>query len=154
VVILEQRIGAAGGLSALISIWQTALFTSLGLYTDKKENQIFLIYKEIQNGAVVKSYMTNGLIIYSKYLGKSSYVRTPFLIYDFVTAPLLISLYMRKIYTDKEILRAPVKNALLDCEVFDGKLIGMQSIGKASRQWTYVCKNVGIKKWPTTTVFH
>jgi hypothetical protein len=26
--------------------------------TDKKENQIFLIYKEIQNGAVAKSYLT------------------------------------------------------------------------------------------------
>jgi hypothetical protein len=25
--------------------------------TDKKENQIFLIYKEIQSGAVAKSYM-------------------------------------------------------------------------------------------------
>jgi hypothetical protein len=25
------------------------------LYTDKKENQIFLIYKEIQSGAVAKS---------------------------------------------------------------------------------------------------
>ncbi len=25
-------------------------------YTDKKENQIFLIYKEIQKGAVAKSY--------------------------------------------------------------------------------------------------
>jgi hypothetical protein len=32
-------------------------------YTDKKENQIFLICKEIQNGAVAKSYMTNGLLI-------------------------------------------------------------------------------------------
>jgi hypothetical protein len=32
--------------------------------TDKKVNQIFLIYKEIQNGAVAKSYMTNGLLIY------------------------------------------------------------------------------------------
>jgi hypothetical protein len=31
---------------------------------DKKENQIFLIYKEIQKGAVAKSYMTNGLLIY------------------------------------------------------------------------------------------
>ncbi len=29
-------------------------------YTDKKENQIFLIYKEIQNGAVAKSYMRKG----------------------------------------------------------------------------------------------
>ncbi len=26
-------------------------------HTDKKENEIFLIYKEIQNGAVAKSYM-------------------------------------------------------------------------------------------------
>jgi hypothetical protein len=37
------------------------------LYTDKKENQIFLINKEIQNGAVAKSYMTkNGLLIYGE----------------------------------------------------------------------------------------
>jgi hypothetical protein len=32
-------------------------------YTEKKENQIFL---EIQNGAVAKSYMTNGLLTYVK----------------------------------------------------------------------------------------
>jgi hypothetical protein len=32
--------------------------------TDKKENQNFPIYKEIQNGAVAKSYITNGLLIY------------------------------------------------------------------------------------------
>jgi hypothetical protein len=31
--------------------------------TDKKENQIFLKYKEIQNVAVAKSYMTNGFNI-------------------------------------------------------------------------------------------
>ena len=35
-------------------------------YTDKKENQVFLIYKEIQSGAVAKSYMTNGLLIYGE----------------------------------------------------------------------------------------
>jgi hypothetical protein len=34
------------------------------LYTDKKENQIFLICKEIQKRAVSKSSMTNGLLIY------------------------------------------------------------------------------------------
>jgi hypothetical protein len=51
-------------------------------YTDKKENQIFLIYKEIQYGAVTKSsYM-------GKYFGISSDIRKPFLIYDFATAPL------------------------------------------------------------------
>jgi hypothetical protein len=35
-------------------------------HTDKKENQIFFIYKEIQNGAVAKSYMTSGLLIYGE----------------------------------------------------------------------------------------
>ncbi len=34
-------------------------------YTNKKENQIFLIYKEIQSGAVAKSYMTA-----TSYMGK------------------------------------------------------------------------------------
>ncbi len=34
------------------------------LYTDKKENQIFLIYKEILSGAVAKSYMRKGFLIY------------------------------------------------------------------------------------------
>ncbi len=34
--------------------------------TDKKENQIFLIYEEILNGAVAKSYMTNGLLVYGE----------------------------------------------------------------------------------------
>jgi hypothetical protein len=36
------------------------------LHTDKKENIIFLIYKEIQNGAVAKSSMTNGLLTYGE----------------------------------------------------------------------------------------
>jgi hypothetical protein len=35
-------------------------------YTDKKENKIFLIYKEIQNRVVAKSDMTNGLLIYGE----------------------------------------------------------------------------------------
>jgi phenylalanyl-tRNA synthetase alpha subunit len=34
--------------------------------TDKKDNQIFPIYKEIQNGAVAKSYITNSLLIYGE----------------------------------------------------------------------------------------
>ncbi len=33
---------------------------------DKKENQIFLIYKEIQSGAVAKSYMRKGFLIYEE----------------------------------------------------------------------------------------
>ncbi len=60
------------------------------LNTDKKENQVFLIYKEIQSGAVAKSYMTNGLLIYGEIFARFLilYMRKPFLIYDFATAPL------------------------------------------------------------------
>jgi hypothetical protein len=47
-------------------------------FTDKKENQIFLICKEIQIGAVAKSYITNGLLIYGE-------IFAHFLIYDFVS---------------------------------------------------------------------
>jgi hypothetical protein len=42
-----------------------------GFYTDKKEKKNFLIYKEIQNGAVAKSYIRKGFLIYeeiAKYL--------------------------------------------------------------------------------------
>jgi hypothetical protein len=35
---------------------------ALYFYTEKKDDRIFLIYKEIQNEAVAKSCMTNGLI--------------------------------------------------------------------------------------------
>jgi hypothetical protein len=37
--------------------------TSLA-YIDKKENYNFFIYKEVQTGAVAKSYMTYGLLKY------------------------------------------------------------------------------------------
>jgi hypothetical protein len=61
-----------------IIFWPKPYYLTLN-YTDKKENQIFLIYKEIQSAAVAKSYM-------GKYLRISSYIRKPFLIYDFATA--------------------------------------------------------------------
>jgi hypothetical protein len=35
-------------------------------YTDKKENKIFIIYSEIQSGAVAKSYMRKGSLIYEE----------------------------------------------------------------------------------------
>jgi hypothetical protein len=54
----------------------------------KKKIKIFLIYKEIQNGALAKSYKTNASSYMRKYLNISSYIRKPFLIYDFATAPL------------------------------------------------------------------
>jgi hypothetical protein len=35
-------------------------------YSDKKEKKIFLINKEIQSGAVAKSYMRKGFLIYEE----------------------------------------------------------------------------------------
>jgi hypothetical protein len=35
-------------------------------HTDKKENKIFLIYKEIQMGSGAKSFMRKGFLIYEK----------------------------------------------------------------------------------------
>ncbi len=35
-------------------------------HTDKKENEIFLIYMEIQMGLVAKSYMRKGFLIYEE----------------------------------------------------------------------------------------
>jgi hypothetical protein len=58
--------------------------------TDKKEKKIFLIYKEIQSGAVAKSYMRKGFLIYEemcKYFPIYC-MRRPLVIYNFATAPL------------------------------------------------------------------
>jgi hypothetical protein len=47
-------------------------------YTDKKDNQIFLKYKEIQSGAVAKSSMSKGFLTYCmrKCANISPYMRT------------------------------------------------------------------------------
>jgi hypothetical protein len=37
-----------------------------GLYTDKNENKIFLIYKEIQMGSGAKSFRRKGFLIYEE----------------------------------------------------------------------------------------
>jgi hypothetical protein len=36
------------------------------LFNEKKENKIFLIYKEIQMGAVAKSYIRKGFLIHEE----------------------------------------------------------------------------------------
>jgi hypothetical protein len=59
------------------------------MHTDKKDNNIFLIYKEMQKGAVAKSYMTNGFLIHmTKYLHIFLIYEEALLIYDFATAPI------------------------------------------------------------------
>ncbi len=56
-------------------------------HTDKNENKIFLIYKEVETGAVSNSYMSNGLLIYEQIFAHFL-IRKPFLIYDFAIAPI------------------------------------------------------------------
>ena len=56
------------------------IFAVMSKLIKRKENFPHTEYKEIQNGAVAKSYKTNGLLIYGKYLRISSYIRKPFLI--------------------------------------------------------------------------
>ncbi len=59
---------------------------NFGLYTDKKENKIFLIYKEIQTGAVAKSYMRKGFLIYEE-------IRKYFPIYEEAVCHIWLSNY-------------------------------------------------------------
>jgi len=69
--------------------WKKATSTkNPRLCTDKKENEIFLIYKEIQKGSVAKSYMRKGVLIYEevrKYL--TIYEEAVSHMYDFATDP-------------------------------------------------------------------
>jgi hypothetical protein len=44
---------------------KSVTLSSRWLYTDKK-TQIFLMYKEIQNGEVANSYMRKGFLIYEE----------------------------------------------------------------------------------------
>jgi hypothetical protein len=56
----------------------------------KKENKIFLIYKEIQSGAVGKSFMRKGFLKYMRKcenISPYTRMRRPLVKYDFATAP-------------------------------------------------------------------
>ncbi len=94
-LVLSQFYDISSLLFPLILSWPSILFPfTLSLFyvlpfsqlnyipvpTLIKKKETFLIYKEIQNGAVAKSYMTLQLL------------------HDFATAPFWISLYMRKIF--------------------------------------------------------
>jgi hypothetical protein len=59
---------APGGEQAWLTTWLMLLPDIKAIYinTDKKENQIFLIYKEMLSGAVAKSYMRKGFQIYEE----------------------------------------------------------------------------------------
>jgi hypothetical protein len=46
--------------------YRTIMKVQLNLYTDKKENKIFLMYREIQMGSGAKSYMRKGFLIYEE----------------------------------------------------------------------------------------
>ncbi len=52
-------------------------------YTDKKENKIFIIYKEIQMGSSVKSYKRKGFVIYEEMRKYFPKYEEALVIYDF-----------------------------------------------------------------------
>jgi hypothetical protein len=56
-------------------------------YTDKKENKIFLIYKEIQKWSSCKVICEKGFLIYEGILNISLFMRRPSVIYGCATAP-------------------------------------------------------------------
>jgi hypothetical protein len=59
------------------------------VYTHKKGNEIFFIYKEIQKGSVAKSYMRKGFLISEEMRNYLAIYedRRLFVIYDFATDP-------------------------------------------------------------------
>ncbi len=108
--------GGGGGAKSYDDEKRLALYKSFitlwSLYTFRRSHQLLHIqsqtcrpafkfsslYKEILKGSVAKSY-TLWLTASSymvKYLRISSYIRKPFLMYDFATDPIWISLSMRK----------------------------------------------------------
>jgi hypothetical protein len=60
-------------------------------YTDKKENEIFLIYRKIQKGVAAKSYMMKDFLIYEEKRKCLIIYEEDLLNYDFTTDPVLIS---------------------------------------------------------------
>jgi hypothetical protein len=63
----------------------TTRVLSILYYTDKQENKIFLIYEEIQKGAVAKSYKEEMRKCASIY----SYMTRPFVISDCAKFPFI-----------------------------------------------------------------
>jgi hypothetical protein len=79
----------AGGLRQILGHLPTYILSGTVLYADKKD-QIFLTYKKTQNGAVAKSYMRKGFLIYEemrKYFTVYEELRRPLVIYGLATAP-------------------------------------------------------------------
>jgi hypothetical protein len=56
-------------------------------HRDKKENKIFLVYKEIQMRSVAKSYMRKGFLIYEEMRKYLTILKRPSIIYYFATDP-------------------------------------------------------------------
>ncbi len=62
-------------------------------YTDKKEKEIFLIYKDIQMGSVAKSYMRKGFLIYAQIFNHiwGGRCNRSLLIFFFISVPTHVS---------------------------------------------------------------
>jgi hypothetical protein len=77
-----------------LSFWNTILYCTL----IKKEIKVSSYIRKLRVEQLQSHIWLTASSYMGKYLGISLYIRKPFLIDDFATAPLWISLYMRKIY--------------------------------------------------------
>ncbi len=67
-------------------------------YTDKNKFSSYTCIRKFRVEQLQSHIWRTASLYMGKYLRISSYIRKPFLIHDFATAPLWISLYMRKIW--------------------------------------------------------
>jgi hypothetical protein len=67
-------------------------------YTDKKKRKLSSYIRKFRMKQLQSHIWLTASSYMGKYLRTSSYLKKPFLIYDFVTGPLWISLYMRKVF--------------------------------------------------------
>ncbi len=69
------------------------------IYTDKKITKFSSYIRKSRRERLKSHIWLTASWYMTEYLRISSYIRKPFLIYDFATAPIWISLYMRKIFS-------------------------------------------------------
>ncbi len=85
------------------------------VHTEKKENQVFLIYKKIQTGAVAKSYMQKGFLIYEK-------MRKKLVIYEEAVSHIFLCNRSLLLYEEKLVFFfiSAVYGSFCKCQVTEG----------------------------------
>ncbi len=140
-------VGWGGGVGVKVVFyycWQTALRDSfyVRIYRTliKKETKFSSYIRKSRREQLQSHIWLMGSSYMIKYLRISSYVRKPFLIYDFATAPIWISLYLRKILF-----------SFLSVYYIWGNIESDDSAGTPDGEWGDA-ESIGVKTecWPCT----